>query len=377
MRYRFSQGLLVLLAFCYVLQVFSPPRLNNDAIVLLSMGKSAAQGGSFFQSGQMLFPPGYPALLAVLMRAGLAWTIVGMNVVFLLVGLLSTYSLLIREFFANKTVALFICSFFLLSFVVIKHVTIPLTDVPFFCCSMCCLAIISLTRRMDWNWRFMIFAVAAWFLALAAMSVRRVGVVLIPPLVFMIVCSPHFKSLLKCRPRRTKLVTVMASAFVGVGTILAVVAKTYTLSDFIAVAKESRISTLVLQILSYRLTEFGELFVNVPMSKTPTEVHFMVPWIGLILLVLTLFGLATKRGEIGPTEIFLVCYMGVMFAWPYNDARFWLPVIPLLTAYSVLAAKKLKLRFSVVTIYCTIFGIIGLVAILYSTRISFADALSL
>ena len=48
----------------------------------------------------------------------------------------------------------------------------------------------------------------------------------------------------------------------------------------------------------------------------------------------------------------------------------------LLTAYSVLAAKKLKLRNSVVTIYCTIFGIIGLVAILYSTRTSFADATS-
>ena len=133
---------------------------------------------------------------------------------------------------------------------------------------------------------------------------------------------------------------------------------------------------MVLQILSFRLTEFGELFVNLPMSKTPTEVHFMVPWIGLILLLLTLFGLATKRREIGPTEIFLVCYLGIMFAWPYYDPKFWLPVIPLLTAYSVLAVKKLKLQNSVVTIYCTIFAIIGLVAILYSTRISFAGSIS-
>jgi hypothetical protein len=51
---------------------------------------------------------------------------------------------------------------------------------------------------------------------------------------------------------------------------------------------------LVLQILSYRLTEFGELFVNLPISKTPKEIHFMVTWLGLIPLLLTLFGLATK-----------------------------------------------------------------------------------
>ena len=96
-RYWFSQGLLLLLAFCYVLQVFSPLRLNNDAIVLLSIGESVAQGGGFFENGQTLYPPGYPALLALLIRAGLAhsWAIVGMNVVFLSVGLFATYSLLI------------------------------------------------------------------------------------------------------------------------------------------------------------------------------------------------------------------------------------------------------------------------------------------
>jgi hypothetical protein len=320
--YRFSQSLLILLAFCFGLQVFSPLRLNTNAIVLLSMADSAAHGGGFFDNGQTVFPPGYPALLAVLMRAGLAhpWTIVGMNAAFLSVGLFAAYSLLIREFFANKSVALIICSFFLLSFVVVKHFTIPLTDVPFFCCSMCCLAVMSRTMKMDWNWQFVILAVAAWLLAVAAITVRRVGVALFPPSVFMIVCSPHFKSLLKCLSRRAKLIIVVISIFVGIVTVY-VVAKTSTLSDFIGVAKESKISTLVLQNLSYRLTEFGELLVNLPMSKMPTKVHFMVPWIGLLLLLLTLIGLATKLKEVGPTEVFLVCYIGILFAWPFHDVK--------------------------------------------------------
>jgi predicted PurR-regulated permease PerM len=134
---------------------------------------------------------------------------------------------------------------------------------------------------MDWSWRFVIVAVTAWLLTLVAISVRRVRIGLIPALVFMIVCSPHFKTLLKRTCGRTKLMIVVVSVFVGVGTMI-VVAETSALSDFIAITKESRLSTLVFQILSYRLTEFGGLFVNVPTSKTPKEIHFMVSWLGVI-----------------------------------------------------------------------------------------------
>jgi hypothetical protein len=71
--YRIFQGLLLLLAICFGLQVFSPLRLNYDAIVLLSMADSATHGYSFLDDGQQtVFPPGYPALLAVLVRVGLA-----------------------------------------------------------------------------------------------------------------------------------------------------------------------------------------------------------------------------------------------------------------------------------------------------------------
>jgi hypothetical protein len=371
--YRLSHGFLLLLTFLFALQVFSPLRLNTDAIVLLSMGDSAAHGGGFYFE-EVVFPPGYPALLAALMKAGLGhpWAIVGTNLVFLSVGLFATYSLLIREFFEKKTVVLIICSFFLLSFVVVKHFPIPLTDVPFFCCSMCCLAIMSKTTKTESSWRFLILAVAAWSLALVAITVRKVGVALVPPLLFMIVYSSHFKSLLKHLSRRTKLMILVVSVFVGVATLY-VVAKTW-LSDSMGGVKGSSASTLGLQILSYRLTELGELLVNIPMSKVPAELHFMVPWIGLPLFLLTLFGVATKRREIGPTEVYLICYIAILFAWPYYDARFWLPVIPLLIAYSLLAVKRLKLPNNVVAIYCIAFATLGLTAIAYSTRISFSGS---
>lgn len=373
---RFPQGLLLLLAICYLLQVFSPLRLNADAVTLLSMGDSAAHGGGFLDSGQKtVFPPGYPALMALLIRVGLAhpWAIVGLNLIFLSIGLLATYSLLIRDFFEAKAAALLICSLFLLSFVVVKHSTIPLTDVPFFCFSMCCLSVMSRTTRMDWNWRFVIFVGGAWLLALAAITVRRVGVALVPPLVFVIVNSPNCKSLLERLSGRTKMIVVMTLVFLGVGTAY-VVTRTSTLSDFSSAVNRSNIFISIFNIISYRFTEFGELLVNIPRSKVPVGFHVMVPWIGLLLFLLTLAGLDTKRREIGPAEVFLVCYMGILFVWPYYDPRFLLPVIPLLISYSVLGAKSFSLPNNVVAIYCVAFATLGFVAIAYSTRISFSGS---
>lgn len=340
------------------------------------MGESAAQGAGFLDSGQKtVFPPGYPALLAMLLRLDLAhpWVIVGLNFVFLSMGLFAAHSLLIRQFFEDRVVALMICSFFLLSYVVVKHFPIPLTDIPFFCCSMCCLALMSQGTNMDSNWRFVILTGVAWLLAMAAITVRRIGIALVPPLIFEIASSPRFKSLLKLLSLRTK-VTIGALFFVvGVGT-MRVVAKTSSLSDFISVARRSKISSLFLQIFSYRLTELGELFVNFPMTKTPAKLHVMVPWMGLLLFLLVLFGLAMKRKNISPTEVFLFCYMGILFAWPYYDARFWLPVIPLLIAYSVLAVKNLRFPKAVIAIYCIAFALTGFGVIAYSTRISFAGS---
>ena len=369
----FFRSLLLLLGICYLLQVFSPLRLNTDAIAILSMGESAAHGGGFLDSGQKtVFPPGYPALLAVLLTLGLAhpWVIVGLNVVFLTVGLYAVNSLLIREFFEDRAVVLIICSFFLLSYVVVKHFTIPLTDVPFFCLSMSCIADTSQTTNVHSNWRFAVLTGTAWLLAVASITVRSIGLALLPPLVFALLSSPQFKLILERLSLRTKMIIVVIAVFVGAGTAY-VFENTSYWRIFISDAKIANIFILIFQIPSYRFRELGELFGNLPTTRMPPKLLAVVPWMGLLLFLLTFFGLATKR-RMSPTEVFLVCYMGILFAWPYYDARFWLPVIPLLIAYSVLAVKSLRIPKAAITIYCIIFATLGFGAIAYSTRITFA-----
>ena len=54
--------------------------------------------------------------------------------------------------------------------VVIKHFTLPLTDVPFFCCSMCCLALLGAAIHQGSSLRFLTLALSAWLLALPPQS---------------------------------------------------------------------------------------------------------------------------------------------------------------------------------------------------------------
>ena len=133
-------------------------------------------------------------------------------------------------------------------------------------------------------------------------------------------------------------------------------------------------STLIFRIPLYRLTEFGELICNCPMSKIPNALHVVVPWIGLFLAVSTILGLASKWKGIGPTEVYLLSYIVVLLAWPFYDTRLWLPVIPLLIAYSTLAVNRLRLPKPVVAVYCIVFAALGFTAIVYSTRISFSGS---
>lgn len=95
------------------------------------------------------------------------------------------------------------------------------------------------------------------------------------------------------------------------------------------------------------------------------------------MLALVLWGIALKR-EIRPTTVFLCSYSLIIFSWPYYDPRFWLPVIPLLVAYSGLSIKYVMRHGSNLDIlgvgYLTMFVVMGLVALRISTMATFSGS---
>jgi hypothetical protein len=185
-------GIILILLVVYCLQVATPLRLHPDTVVLLSMAESAAQGGGLLYHRQpTVFPPGYPALVALLVKLNLArvWLIIGMNVGFLMAGLLAVRSILYPKFINERSFASGICIFSLLSFVPIKYSAIPLTDPPFFGVAMCCLALMeSAAARLTLH-----KALAGTILVIVAICTRWIGIALIPALLWMVLLRPEVR----------------------------------------------------------------------------------------------------------------------------------------------------------------------------------------
>src|SRR5437899_7339924 len=183
---RAQLGIVFILASFYFLQAATPLRLHPDAVVLLSVAETVDHGGGYLYHGRTtVFPPGYPSLLALLIRLHLAhvWVIVSLNVLFVLIGLLVCGHLFQRMGFSRSFV-LGVCVLSLLSFVFVKYSAIPLTDMLFFCVSMLALASMNKLAASQFSWGRIIVSLA---LVIAAVCVRRIGVALIPALLHMLV----------------------------------------------------------------------------------------------------------------------------------------------------------------------------------------------
>ena len=126
--------LLVLLVATYLLQMLSPLRLNTDAVVFLTLGESAASGHGFlFRGHSTHFPSGYPMMLAGLdcVRLGVSWAFIGLNCLLAGAAVFASYLLYQRAFGVSGRIAEFLCALLLLCWILIKHVTLPTSDVAF------------------------------------------------------------------------------------------------------------------------------------------------------------------------------------------------------------------------------------------------------
>jgi hypothetical protein len=378
-RVRFYQSAILILALGYLLQVVTPLRLHPDTVVLLSVADSVAHGGRFQLNGQpTVFPPGYPAFVALLLKLRLAhnWVLIGFNVISLFVGLWAVCYVLMRRIFDTIFPVLNVCLVSSLSFVFIKYSTIPLTDAGFFGIAMCCLAVMESVSQVRFGRQFWQRIIACWALAVAALALRRVGLALIPALLWSMFSHEELRMCIRRLSNRTKIAIVL-----GVGCASAftawIVAETSTLRDRQAVLMGHSLTDVVSQVFSFRLRELGEMTFNSPFFTLPPSIQPAVPLVGALLLSLVVGGMVLKL-EIRPTTVYLCSYSLIIFSWPCYDPRFWLPVIPLLVAYSWLSIRRIMRdtfcweMFRVV--YLTLFGVMGIMTLRSSTAVTLSGS---
>ena len=368
---------LALLAVIYLLQMASPLRLGSDSLVLLNIGASVADGHGFLYHGTPThFPSGYPAMVALLNHLGLAssWSFILMNCAFLGVALGACYSFYRNPLNLSPALAIGLCCLITLSYVLVKHVTLPMSDVPFL--GVFTLAVLSLSRirdqeeKMKWKWLLL-----ALFLTATAITVRTAGVALLPAFAWVL-GLPLLSGFDEFRKKHPAVLWGSLFGLVLFGLVTGCfISKTQYFAEMKSVYFQDGVSGRLLKNLIGHTTEIGEIAINVPAAKAPALMKPIIPLAGVPLIGLICRGVWLRRRVFGVLEIVLLTYGSLIFVWPWVDARFWLPALPLLTGFAAVAlvdaAKTQIFKFTEIALFVW-FVAAGLAALTYSTRISWS-----
>ncbi len=340
----------------YALHAFSPLRIDSDVTEYLVIAAWIADGhGVPSDAG---FPPGLPLLIAGLDAVDLArsWTIVLMNMAFLVAGLVAVASVLRRDLGFSTVGIVAVCTATLLSFPLIRTASHPLSDVPFFGLGLCAVALASASRRRG---SYALFA-GAVILAIAATAVRTIGFALVP---MLFVALPT---------RRSRWVLTSACLVAGAVVFVAVGPVRYV-SEAVEEWRDGPLSVLVSHVWDL-VRAIGELALNAPHERVPDAVAAIYPVIGVLSLVPIVGGAWLLRHRSPVAVTFISSIAAVLLVWPFVDARLLLPAVPLLVACVVegFRATAGRSAFLAGVAWSAVFVTFGIVVLVVSLRITFA-----
>jgi hypothetical protein len=351
----------------YVLQCVSPLRLESDAVDYLSTAAAIADGRTL---PDVSFPSGYPVIIATLDRLGLgsAPFFILTNCLFLGVGLWATWRIFSK--YATR-VRMWIVIATLLVISVVKSVAAPLPEAVFFGTSLLALAGASAALAAEGAKRWALLALS-FAVAAIAISIRSVGVALIPTLLWACWSAMSVATDAVRRQRRI-------GAALIVGAVLAFVALALSRSSTVAHYLEhpaywyvyGGLSSPVVGRVYGILSGIGQMVVNLPLSRFHSLNPFFAAagFVALVLLVLA----RERPARLKVVDIYLGFYLAVLALWPYDSPRLWMPIAPLVAAHVIAACDRARERRAMrlfIPVYAAWFALTGLAALAYTTRIS-------
>ena len=358
---------MIALGVTYLVQAATPLRLDDDAVDYL---RTAAAMSDRIAIPTLPIPKGYPQMLSLLERAGIATSagFVLVNCVFLFIGLYGVWSL--RQYRVRARQLATIAT--LLAIPVIKSVTIALPDAVFF--GMSLLAVSCLTSAVDDNGlKRSALLIVAGALTIIAISLRYAGIALIPALAW---------TFFQRRDTRDRSSPVRAgrNLELAIFGLLAIF--------FVTIAVTSRIfSSYVGQARGYyadgpvagRLLDramvvvrsFGEVLINLPFSRLKMLGPMFV--VAGILFGAVILLLVQRRRPMTPARAYLIGYLLLLVLWPFPTPRLWMPIIPLIfaeTAEGFMSASRRRWMLVAAGMYGCWLTFTGVAALTYTTRIS-------
>lgn len=360
-----------IVAGIYVLQVVTPLRLDDDTVDYLRMAAALTDG----RTVPTLLPIGFPIILSFLERVGLgsSFGFVLANCIFLAIGLLAVSRLLgdYPERVRQTTVLLS-----LLAIPVVKSVAMPLPEAAFFCVSLLALWAMTAAGEAAPSKRRWLLA-SALVLVAAAVSIRTVGLALLPALMWASarVRSEHATDTGSSRSRAWLIFAALA----GVALVVLV----WSSEPYLAYErwfhdyylKGDEVGQIARRI-SFVLSGLGEIAVNLPFARF-RDWRLAFGIVGAISVIALVIGFSRVRPRLNVPRLYLLTYCLVIAVWPNPSPRLWMPVIPLMIAEVGLLISRLpktRWKTQLVGAYAAWFALTGVVALAYTTRISLSGA---
>lgn len=343
----FLKGFFFLLLAVYFADCFTPLRLHTDTMRYFAIKDywqfhyPADRFGAdvyYSHAATDYFPYGYTSLLVILSKLGLlhSFSLVLINCLYLFAGLL-----LLRKVFPAIH-GYFLYVMVLINWLFIKFVAHPLSEMQFIFFSMAsiyCYYRFSARREIKW-------VLLSFLLALAALITRTVGISLVGAITVALIWDYRHQQMDFFRRYRVWVVTGFCVAV----TVLYIFSGQLGLNHYRGVLSEhSRNASIGAQIL-WHFQEWGEVFLNLPSNKVIDRFGQTGHWLFVILGIASLFlffYMILRKGNNIPLfiKLYLVFYSIVMFNWPFYDPRFWLPVIPVMTACLIEVLSRVKVNF--------------------------------
>jgi hypothetical protein len=307
----------VMVAVAYLLQIASPLRLINDGVDYLLQASSALDGNGFLVHGvRSMRPPGYPALIWVLAKAGIgkSWAIVALNCFLLGVGSVASYLALRDSFEFSCEVAQFISLLTLLSFLMVRNVTYPLSDICFFGASVPCLLVLIRAEAVSGSRRLWLLLFIIPFLFFC-FELRTIGVVFIPAFIWAAIGGLAGARKIYPILRRYRVLTsvLLVVALLVAGKVL--LDSRYMRFNAHIFLNRGVIRSVAANI-GYHTAEWGEMTANAPASKIPAALGLPLQILGAFAIFACVVGIWVKRDRPDSRLVYVLGFGCIVFAYP-------------------------------------------------------------
>lgn len=356
-----------LLAIIYFLNCFTPLRLTNDTVRYFAI-KEITEGTwpSAFGGKNDFLPLGYVYFLKALSKAGIlhSFTICFLQLLFLAGSL--NY---VRKIFAPLVPVFVLIIFTLLNWTTMKLTITPLSELQFLFFTTGTLYYFhrfNQSKKISWLLATIIFCVLAVF-------TRTAGALLAIALLISLVIENR-QYLLSSAKKRTIFIGFILVIAAGL-VFLFTQEKFIRYIGYFTRPLTRDPSAFFTNNIRRHLQDWAELFINIPLSKNTFVTFISVLYLlaGIFFLWLVLRRIFSKKFPIPlHIRIYIIGYIVLIFNWPFFEARFWFPILPLLIAILLLPKMAAQPLFKPISsLYKLYYVLSGIFVLSYYTWLSY------